>query len=225
MSKIYKSIDEMVNDNKGERKEALRELNKSIIDGKKEKKRRITKLIIFIIIALSLFKIFIGEINISLPIYYDSRLYDVTLNDKLITVCVDEYRKYPIIPFIIYNVYSDLHCFYQDDEGTQTRPFNKGDKVYITIDSFKCFNSINNGETSCYPYKYQRRKKVYDTKYSLLIQRAGGAEKIIYDGEFVNDITNYFSEKGVYSIGMIAKYGNVKSIVSFSIRILEWKNK
>lgn len=220
-NKIYRSLDEMANDNKDKSKEALRELNKSIIETRKERKRKHIKLIIFIISIFSLFKIFIGEINLNLPIYYNQRLYDVTLNKKLITVCVDENRKSPIIPFMIYNNYVDLHCFHQDDEGTTTRIFNKGDKIHITINSFECFNSINNGKTSCYPYKNQRKKETKDTKYSLLIQRAGGAAKVIYDGDFINDITDYFFEKGVYDISMIAKHANVKSVVSFSIKIVD----
>lgn len=149
------------------------------------------------------------------------RLYDVTLNKELISVCVDEYRKTSIIPFMINNNYNDLHCIHQDDGGRRTRIFNKGDKIYITINSFECFNSINNAKSSCYPNKDQRKKETNDTDYSLLIRRSGGAEKIIYDGDFVNDITDYFSEKGVYSISIIAKHGYVKSIVSFSIRIVD----
>jgi hypothetical protein len=219
MNKIYKSLDEMINEKKDENKEVLKELNKSITERKKEKKQKVIKIIILIIVIFSLFKIFIGEINLGLPIYYNYRLYNVTLNEKLITVCVDEYRKIPIIPFIINNDYVDLHCFHQDEEGTKTRPFNKGDTIYITINSFECFNSINNGKTSCYPYNNQRKKETNDTEYSLIIKRAGGAEKVMYNGDFVNDITDYFSEEGVYSISMIAKYRNVKSVVSFSIRI------
>lgn len=220
-NKKYRNLDEIINDNEKESKEVLKELNKLINESKKERKQKIIRIIIISLSMLSLFKIFIGEINLSIPIYYNYRLYDVTLNKKLISVCVDEYRKNPIIPFIVNNNYVDLHCFHQDAEGMKTRIFNKNDKIHITIDSFECFNSINNGKTSCYPYKNQRKKEVNDTKYSLLIQKAGGAEKVIYDGDFVNNIIDYFPEKGVYSISMIARYGNVKSNVSFSIEIVD----
>jgi hypothetical protein len=220
-NKIYKNVKEMVKDHEQERKKLLDEMIKTDVELKKEKKKKFIKLIIFSLSIFSLFKIFIGEINLYLPIYYNHRLYDVTLNEKLISVCVDEYRKTPIIPFMINNNYTELYCFHQDAEGMTTRVFYKGDKIHITINSFECFNSINNAKTSCYLNKNQRKEETKDTKYSLLIQRAGGAEKVIYDGDFVNNITDYFSEEGVYSVSMIAKYDNVKSIVSFSIRIVD----
>lgn len=98
---------------------------------------------------------------------------------------------------------------------------NKGDEIYITINSYECISSITGGKTSCVPYKNQKKKEVNDTNYSLLIRKAGGKEKMFYDGKFVNNITNYFYEKGVYSVSIISRYENVVSNVSFSIKIVD----
>ncbi|HHW69526.1 MAG TPA: hypothetical protein GX747_04235, partial [Tenericutes bacterium] len=131
------------------------------------------------------------------------------------------YRNIPIIPFIVSNNYVGLHCFYQDDIGTKTHTFNMGDKIYIMINSFECFNSINNAKTSCYPNKSSIKKEVNDINYSLIIRKVNKAQTIIYDGDFTNNITDYFSEKGLYDVNIIAKYGNVKSVIFFSIRIVD----
>lgn len=220
-NKIYKDTDEMTNNYKDERKEAFRELNKFNLKMKKERKKKMIKYIIFIVTIFSLFKLFIGEINLNIPLYYNHRLYEVTLNQQLITVCVDEYRKDPIIPFIINNNYAGLLCFHHDDNGMTTRVFKKGDNIYITINSFECLNSINNGITSCYQNQNPIKRETNDTKYSLLIRQVNREQTIIYDGNFINNITEYFSKKGVYDINMIATHGNVKSVVFFSVKIIE----
>lgn len=63
------------------------------------------KKVIVIFFIFLLFKIFIGEINLNISVYYNHRLFDVTLNRKLISVCVEEYRKNTIIPLIVNNDY------------------------------------------------------------------------------------------------------------------------
>lgn len=179
------------------------------------------KKVIVIFFIFLLFKIFIGEINLNISVYYNHRLFDVTLNRKLISVCVEEYRKNTIIPLIVNNDYSAFHCFHNDNEGMNMHVLNKGDEIYITINSYECISSITGGKTSCVPYKNQKKKEVNDTNYSLLIRKAGGKEKMFYDGKFVNNITNYFYEKGVYSVSIISRYKNVVSNVSFSIKIVD----
>lgn len=150
---------------------------------------------------------------------YNHRLYDVTINDEIISVCVDEYRKDPIIPFMIYNNYVGLHCYHREGQR-QDHKFNIGDKIKINIETFECFNKLNNkSQTSCYPFLNQELKKTDDTNYSLSIKKSGGNEKTLYEGELIFDISDYFMEKGVYSISIIANYDNVKSVVSFVIRI------
>jgi len=220
MNKKYKNIEEVLEEEELNKKEALKELNRLDIEIRKERKQKLIKIGLPIIVLFILFKIFIGEINLNLPIYYNHRLYEVTLNDEFIDVCVDEYRNIPIIPFLINNNYHDFHCFHQHGVGIE-REFNKGDKIHITFDSFECLTE-DGFKTSCWPYKsHNIKKETNDAKYSLIINRNYRGTTVIYDGDVVNDITDYFSEKGTYTINIIAKHGNVKSIVFFGIIITE----
>jgi hypothetical protein len=219
MSKAYKNPEEMIKNQEENKKEAIKNLYKINNELKNSRKKRVLKIILPIIMLFILFKMFIGEIHLNLPIYYNHRLYEVTVNEELVNVCIDEYRKKTIIPFIIYNNYVGLHCFHQDNVEEKTNIFNKGDEIHITINSFECFN-LTNDKMSCYPnYKNLTKKEAKDIKYSLRIVRNYKGETVIYDGDFIDDITNYFVEKGTHSISIIAEHGNVKSIVSFSIKI------
>lgn len=216
---IYKSKEEMIKKLEDEKQEAIRDINESFNKELKEKKKKLLKIIIIVTSVFILFKLLIGVINLNIPVEYNHRLYDVTINNKLISVCVDEYRKNPIIPFMIYNNYVGLHCYHRGGLR-QDHKFNIGDKIKINIDTYECFNQLNNkSQTSCYPFENQEVKKTDDTNYSLSIKRAGGAEKTLYEGDLIFDISDYFVEKGVYSISIIANYDNVKSFVSFGIRI------
>lgn len=56
------------------------------------------------------------------------------------------------------------------------------------------------------------------------IRRNGRPEKVKYDGKFINDITPYLQEKGLYYIRVDAEYKNVKSKIEFFVEQKQ-KNK
>lgn len=53
-------------------------------------------------------------------------------------------------------------------------------------------------------------KKIY-------IRRNGRPEKVKYDSKFINDITPYLQEKGLYYIRVDVEYKNVKSKIEFFV--------
>jgi hypothetical protein len=56
--------------------------------------------------------------------------------------------------------------------------------------------------------------------YSLLIRDRGSGEEIVYDGPFISDITDYFSNAGRYLVLIKGKHGNVESNITFDIIIV-----
>lgn len=58
----------------------------------------------------------------------------------------------------------------------------------------------------------------------IYIRRNGRPEKVKYDGKFINDITPYLQEKGLYYIRVDAEYKNVKSKIEFFVEQKQ-KNK
>ncbi len=79
-----------------QRKEMLFEMNKLNNEFRKEKKKKIIIISSVVIIAFVLFKIFVGEINITIPnlaSQHRNRQYDVSVNNTLIDVGVEETKK------------------------------------------------------------------------------------------------------------------------------------
>lgn len=219
--KIYSSREEMLDKEKFAKSESLKELNRLIAEDKKLKNKSIIKIVILTVLLIILFKLLIGEINLSLPTYRFHQMHDVTLNEELITICIDEEKKSPIIPFFINNVSFDLICYYHDIGNPKNHTFNIGDEIKITVDSFECFNSINGDKASCYPYEGKEKRPVKKIDYSLSIVRNYKGQKVIYTGDFINDISDYFLEKGTYTVSIISKYRNVKSNIFFSLKIVD----
>ena len=58
-------------------------------------------------------------------------------------------------------------------------------------------------------FSRSQNKRYYLQK--ICIRRNGRPEKVKYDGKFINDITPYLQEKGLYYIRVDVEYKNVKS--------------
>ncbi len=64
------------------------------------------------------------------------------------------------------------------------------------------FHEVKTNDITC--------KKIY-------IRRNRRPEKVKYDGKFINDITPYLQEKGLYYIRVDVEYKNVKSKIEFFV--------
>ena len=59
-------------------------------------------------------------------------------------------------------------------------------------------------------------KEKKDTKYTnLTITRTSNPYEEVYSGKFINDITPYIKERGVYCIEITAKYSLIETKVYF----------
>lgn len=174
-----------------------------------------------------MFKIFIGELNITLDnnnpfSLYKNRLYDVELNSETITIGVEEYKKTTIIPFVLnLNIFSN-HTFYQNDKDMYLK-HNLGDHIFLDIKAFECYYPQKNKKvaTTCAKdYNSLLKEEVDDIEYNLLIKSTRKGEKIAYSGKFIQDISEYFTEKGQFLVRITATYNNVKSDIYFWIKIV-----
>lgn len=194
--------------------EDVTELNKKI---RKERGKKL--LIIFSIILLVVvgIKIFFGTIEIYNPFGYPSnkaRFYKVSVNDEFITVGYNLNQKITLIPFLINfnNSYLGQNNITNDLDGAEYIP-DGSDKYIIDISSY-----------SCYEYGYQveclndeqNLKENNDTKYTKLkITRTNNPYEIVYDGKYINDITKYVKDKGIYCVSITAEYSLVEAEVYF----------
>ena len=99
MRKFYRTKEEMVQDLQEERKEAEQNYVATVEKTKESRKKLIIKVISIIAIVVVFIKVCFGTIHIMSPfIYKQNRLYEVYINDMLISVEVFDHYHLPIIP-------------------------------------------------------------------------------------------------------------------------------
>lgn len=206
-----------------QKKEILLEMNKLDNEIRTMKKKKIIIISSIIIVIFVLFKTFIGEINLNfsnIASQHKNRLYEVSINDVLIDIGVEETRRTTIIPFIIYSNDFSSHSFYgvQDENSLK---FDKDTYISLDIDSYECYAKNVDTQLSCINDSGNYKKiKTDDTTYNLRIKRLNKKETITYNGKFINDISSYLPENGKYRIFIIGKYKNVTSTIYFDLEII-----
>lgn len=216
-------MDEKREKEKKVRKAAF-EYFKSVQELKEERKSKflyILAIILFIIIAI---KLIVGEIVIPIPFEYkDNKLYEVFLNDTTISVEVTDKKKTKIIPyFLSFEQYH--HTMYR---GTIDIVYDleKSDYYKLKINSYDCYaempslkeNEKIDYKISCNTDNENLTKKLRNgIEYKLFIRRTyKGKETVLYDGEFIEDISQYLTGKGSHYIRITETNKNVESTISF----------
>lgn len=178
------------------------------------KKFLILSIIIAIIVAI---KVFLGTIEINNILGYPSgktRFYKLTVNGEVITTDYTIKHTFPIIPYLI-----NINSYYMgssniktDNDGTYYYE-NGWDNYIIDISSYSCYK--DGYRVECRD-ENRDMKATNDTKYTkLIITRTNNPYEEVYNGPFINDITPYVVEKGVYNIEITAEYSFVETKVNF----------
>lgn len=200
-----------------QRKEILLEINKSDKEIKKDRKNKILLVGGILFIVIIVIKILFGTIEIYNIFGYPSskaRFYKLTINGEETTVNYTLTHKIPVIPFLVNfnSIYLGGSYITGDEDGTSYKPDNS-DKFVINIDSYSCYSKDYQIECK---FDNQNMKKNNDTKYTnLQIVRTNNPYEEIYNGKFVNDITQYVKSKGVYYVGITAEYSLIETQVYF----------
>lgn len=187
---------------------------------KREKKKKILIIISIILIFVVFIKLFLGTLDIPNIFGYPQnkvRFYKVSINGNAISSEYFLTQKIPLIPYLV-NLKSKTfgQNYVLDDDDGSYFVAKELDKIIIDVESY-----------SCYYDKYQvgckdsnsNMKKNNDTNYtSLIINRNSKPFKEVYNGQFINDITQYIKDKGVYVVNIKAEYSFVETEVTFSIK-------
>lgn len=200
-----------------QRKEILLEINKSEQEIKKEKRKKVLLIGGILLIFIVSIKIFFGTIEIYNIFGYPqskARFYKVTINDEPTTVGYTITHKIPVIPFLINfnSKYIGANIISNDEDDTTYKPDNS-EKFIIDIDSYSCYSKEYQVECK---NDNQEMKNNNDTRYTnLQIVRTNNPYEEIYNGKFVNDITEYVKTKGYYYVGVTAKHSLTETVVYF----------
>lgn len=202
-------------------KKIRKEYFKSENEYRKRKKRKIIILIIAISIVILIIKLTVGNLYIDSPISYaENRRYDVWVDDDLMGVEVTDTYQRTLIPyFLYYRAYwnewytVDSHYvinYYADFEENQ---------FILNVKSYSCYSHLSTNQVGCRDgNSYQEKIENNDTVYALKITDSTHYPyKVVYDGDFIHDISPYIAENSVYYIDITASYKHVKSVISFNI--------
>lgn len=173
-----------------------------------------------VIIFYIIFKLTIGQIEVETTHTFKNPMYKLYINNSLkgLTMTTKEYTT--IIPFTLYRTKLEVLV-----EGDMESHIDLEDNNVINITGYNCYtdNSLGNAKTKCLGYDENNNLEEIDnivfdsmTIYNKILK---GYDKkyIIYDGEYITDLSKVINEKGNYSFVIKLHHGKIKTIIEFFI--------
>lgn len=177
-----------------------------------DKKDIIFKSFILIIIILVLIWVFLGEIVISIPFvkYNDTPLYKAFINHEQINIGYKSNKKVSIIPSFLSISFND-NGIYKNIDGTSSDyiGIQLSQPIYLDIESYDCFKDIVGGEREKCSSESKVITKRENSKYKMKIIRNDNNQNILYEGEYVRELTNYLKYNDDYIIYIYETYDDV----------------
>ncbi len=202
------------------KRDALSELNKSNIVLSKERKRKVMIFFLVIIGIILAIKIFFGTIELNNIFGYPSnnaRFYELNVNETKVNVSYQTKQQIPLIPFLInLNSYYLGYSKVNNDIGSDFVADDSKDYL-ININSYKCY-SESGYQVECKKIN-QTMKLSNNVQYKkMIITRTTKPLEEVYNGKYINDITKYVDDKGVYCIQIYVKHSLVTDELYFYFR-------
>ena len=201
---------------KRKKKEALEDYNKANNELKNIKKKKVMVLLAFlgiILVILIIVRILFGRIYFSLPYaYYNESIeYKFYVNDVQENISFEDYDDFPIIPGVLYLRRMNMGGWYNVEFYDRNLVFGD-EKVIFAFDVTECYTHTDKIRISCDSFDEKMiRKKAKPEFIRLFIRKNGRKEKVMYDGEYISDISEYVKEKGYYYIEVWAEYEGVET--------------
>lgn len=211
-------------------KEALKELNKSLGENVKKRNRKILIILIIYIILVIIYQTIIGTLKGENPDFLGIKIipirdvqtkekYEININDyNNLGYYVQKSFKLPVIPFLL-----DMVDYGSDTIGDgETITIKSSDKFKINYKVFNCFSSyagkLVNETCDSHTVKYEEINIKHKIK---IIKVEFPDDETLYDGEFIEDISDYLKEKGEYKIVLYNKKGFITTKVRIDIEVTD----
>lgn len=211
-------------------KEALKELNKSLeVDRKKRKKIILSILIIYLFLVI-VYQTIIGVLPRENPNFLGFRIipikgiqtkekYEISINDyDKLDYYIQKDFKFPIIPFLV-----DMIDYDSDSVGDGNHiviKSNNGFKIKYKV--YNCYSDyagkLVNEKCDSHTVKYEE----IDIKHKLkIIKEEFPKDEILYDGKYIEDVSYYLKDKGVYKIILYYKKKFIMTKVQVYIEVTD----
>ena len=220
-NKSYNSLEEVREEYKMLEKEVETEIPGLEVEIKDKQKDTIRKfrnkslpVIIFTLIILG----FICSIVEMLKTFEraEYHYYEVFINEEKIKIYYEEEYYNVVIPIVYkqreYNSFSS---------GDTYSVIANQDKYILKLTEYECYNNDkgNNVKVSCGHQALSETTKEIDlVKNNMIVTYQN---KIIYKGEYRQDITDYLKEPGQYTFEITNKRDKLSTIINFNINIKE----
>lgn len=201
---------------KRKKKEALEDYNKADNELKNRKKRKIRILLILfgiVLVILVVLRIIFGRLYFSLPYtYYNESIeYKFYVNDVQENISFEDYDDFPVIPGFLYLRRMNMGGWYNVETYDQNLFFND-ERIVFNFDVTECYTHTDEIRISCDSFDEKMIRKNVKPKFTrLFIRKNGRPEKVMYDGEYISDISKYVEEKGYYYIEVWTEYEGVQT--------------
>ena len=213
-------------------KEALKELNKSLEENIKKKNKKILIILIIYIILVIVYQTIIGTLKGENPDFLGFKLipikdvqtkekYEININDySNLGYYIQKSFKFPIIPFLL-----DIVDYDSDTTGSgDPIIIGSNDKYKINYKVFNCYSNyagkMVNETCDSHTVKYEEINIKHKIK---IIKVEFPDDETLYDGEFIEDISEYLKEKGEYKIVLYNKKGFITTKVRIDIEVTDDK--
>ena len=208
---------------KRKKKEALEDYNKAKNELINKKKRKIKILLILfgiILVILIFIRIIFGRLYFSLPYtYYNkSNEYKFYVNGKHENISFEDYKDVPVIPGVLYFRRINLGGWY-NVETYDKNLFFEDEKIIFDFKVNECYTHTDNIRINCDSFDEKLIRKEIKPKFTrLFIRKNGRKETVMYDGEYISDISQYVKEKGYYYIEIWTEYEGVETKLYVTVR-------
>ena len=209
-------------------KEALKELNKSLEVDRKKRKRIILSVLIVYLFLVIVYQTIIGVLPGENPDFLGFKIipikdiqtkekYEVSINDyDKLDYYIQKDFKFPIIPFLVDMIDYDSDSL-GDGEPIVIKS-NNGFKIKYKV--YNCYSDyagkLVNEKCDRHTVKYEE----LDIKHKIkIIKEEFPKDEILYDGEYIEDISYYLKDKGVYKIILYYKKKFITTKVQVYIEV------
>ncbi len=187
---------------------------------KNEKRRKILAILGMLIIIVGAIKVFFGTIEINWLFPYPinrGRVFDITVNGEQVKSICRINKRITIIPYLIYFNNRSSVYYIKFSENQKGRYEGNTDKYILNVKSYSCHSKRTGAQFECTHEDRELREKD-DTEYIGLKIQNVNSDIIIYEGEFINDISEYIKNEGEYRVVITVRYEKLLTDVSFNIK-------
>lgn len=204
---------------------SLIEANTARAESNKQRRIKRTIIITSLVVIIGSIKIFFGTIDIGFYRFnfLTPRGYHISINGENLYTNLHGKKTSTVIPFLINYISESDGTFDFDVDDNANLNYNSNtiknsNNLYLNIDSFSCYAIFRNEKQpmSCLTGTHHGTTQTSGTKYHLLIKQNS---KILYDGDFVNNIGKYIITEGEYNIIITASYDNVVDTLKTKISV------